>query len=237
MNSINPAIICVITNIMVDILHVLYNVRYVYYNILKRSTTMMNIPAFLTYVILTTFTPGPNNIMSLSNANRFGFRKTVGFISGITAGFALIIMLCGCFNLFLFNYIPEIKNIIGLIGCLYMIYLAYLIIKDDDSGKNSNGADYNTFFAGMTLQFINPKVIIYGITVQSVFIIPHFKSGLSLLLFSVFLAFAGFISTSLWALFGSIMQDFISGHRKKINFVMALLLVYCAVSVSGLAHV
>ena len=35
----------------------------------------MNFAAFLSYVILTSITPGPNNIMSMTNAGRYGFRR------------------------------------------------------------------------------------------------------------------------------------------------------------------
>lgn len=32
--------------------------------------------SFLSYVVATAVTPGPNNIMSMSNASRLGFRKS-----------------------------------------------------------------------------------------------------------------------------------------------------------------
>ncbi len=196
---------------------------------------MMNISGFLTYVILTTFTPGPNNIMSLSNANRFGFRKTVKFIMGVAAGFAVIMALCGIFNLVLFNYIPHIKSFIGIAGGLYMVYLAFtLMLAKDKVNPELSGLNSNTFISGMILQFINPKVIIYGITAQSVFIIPYFKNEFYILLFSIFLALTGLISTAVWALCGSLMQKFITEYKPKFNTVMALLLLYCAFSVSGL---
>jgi len=197
----------------------------------------MNIPAFLTYVVLTTFTPGPNNIMSLSNANRFGFRKTLNFIFGVAAGFTIIMTLCAFFNLILFNYIPGFKSLVGFIGALYMLYLAFSIINEDDEDLKPAGFNSNSFTAGMTLQFINPKVIIFGITAHSVFIIPYFNSNLHLILFSIFLAFSGLISTAVWALFGSMMRQLLAVHRQKFNIIMAILLVYCAVSVSGLSGI
>jgi hypothetical protein len=45
---------------------------------------MPNFAAFLSYVLVTTFTPGPNNIMSMSNASRYGFKKSIigGFDDG-----------------------------------------------------------------------------------------------------------------------------------------------------------
>lgn len=38
---------------------------------------MHNLPAFLSYVIITTFTPGPNNIMAMSNSSRYGFKNSL----------------------------------------------------------------------------------------------------------------------------------------------------------------
>lgn len=38
---------------------------------------------FLSYVFITAFTPGPNNIMSMSNASRLGFKKAFPFNLGI----------------------------------------------------------------------------------------------------------------------------------------------------------
>ena len=38
--------------------------------------------AFLTYAVITAATPGPNNIMSMSNAGRLGFRRALPFNLG-----------------------------------------------------------------------------------------------------------------------------------------------------------
>lgn len=44
---------------------------------------MFNWLNFLSYAIVTAVTPGPNNIMSMSNAGRLGFRKSFPFNLGI----------------------------------------------------------------------------------------------------------------------------------------------------------
>ncbi len=88
----------------------------------------------------------------------------------------------------------------------------------------------------MTLQFANPKVILYGITVISNFIIPYYKSNLSLIFFSIFLASLAFISTSCWALFGVFLEKFLVKYRKPFNIVMGLLLIYSAVSMLGIIN-
>ena len=48
---------------------------------------MFNTAAFLSYVFIVTFTPGPNNITSMASANTSGYRRTLEFIRGVTSGF------------------------------------------------------------------------------------------------------------------------------------------------------
>lgn len=44
---------------------------------------MFNWLAFLTYAFITAATPGPNNIMSMSNGGRLGFMGALPFNFGI----------------------------------------------------------------------------------------------------------------------------------------------------------
>lgn len=192
---------------------------------------MINLVPFLSYVFVTTFTPGPNNIMSMTNANRDGFKKTINFNFGVFAGFMIIMLACSYFNLLLFNLIPRVKIIMAIIGSVYMIYLAYKIYTSKHVEGENDNTHMNSFLTGFMLQFVNPKVILYGITAISGFIIPYYNSHAALILFSLFLAFVGFVSTTCWALFGALFQKLLSKHRKAFNALMSLLLLYCAVAI------
>jgi cysteine/O-acetylserine efflux protein len=191
----------------------------------------MHIIPFLSYVFVTSFTPGPNNIMSMANANQYGFSKTLKFVLGVTAGFAVIMLLSCYFNLLLFSFIPKIELMMSVLGSIYMLYLAFKIIKSKPNTSDDGDRKSNSFFSGLILQFINPKAIIYGITVISTFIIPFHKSNLSLVLFSLFLAFVGFLSTSSWAAFGAVFRRFLLKYQTPFNVVMGLLLIYSAISI------
>ena len=191
---------------------------------------MPNFAAFLSYVLVTTFTPGPNNIMSMSNASRYGFKKSIMFNVGIFFGFFIIIALCSVFSVALYSLIPSIKPIMTCIGAVYILWLAWKTYKSKPHCENANKKRTNTFLSGLLLQFVNPKVIIYGVTTVSTFIVPYYKSVLVLTNFSAFLAFVGFVATCCWSLFGSVFQKFLVKNDKVVNIVMALLLVYCAVS-------
>ncbi|MFE4351997.1 LysE family transporter [Peribacillus butanolivorans] len=191
----------------------------------------MPLLSFLLYVFVTSFTPGPNNIMAMLFANKYGFKKTLGFCLGVGAGFFVIMILSSYFNLLLKNFIPKIEFIMTFLAAIYMLYLAIKIISSKNNDKDDDGDKNNRFLSAMLLQFVNPKGILYGITAVSTFIIPYHTSNFSLLFFSFFLAFVGFLSTLSWSVFGSLFQRFLKKYRSQFNLIMALLLVYSAISI------
>jgi cysteine/O-acetylserine efflux protein len=194
---------------------------------------MVNLIPFLSYVFVATFTPGPNNILSMVNAKKYGFKNSFPFNLGVLSGFIILMIACSYFNLFLFNLMPKIERFVGIFGAVYMLYLAFKVAFGSDKEAGHTSKKTNTYLAGLTMQFFNPKVILYGITVIATFIIPYYKSGFTLILFSLFLSVIGFISTLCWAIFRSLFQNFLTKYNKQFNIVMGLLLVYCAISISG----
>ena len=190
---------------------------------------MFNVFAFLTYIFVTAYTPGPNNIMSMSNASIYGFKKSFPFNLGIFFGFSVVMILCTLFSAGLYAVIPAIKPYMLTIGAIYILHLAWKTFKSS-SEIESKKANSNSFFAGMILQFINPKVIIYGITAMSSYILPHYNTPAILVGFALLLAFVGFTGTVCWAIFGALFQKLFTKHTKAINTIMALMLVYCTIS-------
>ena len=189
---------------------------------------MPNAFAFLSFVLVTSFTPGPNNIMSMSNASRYGFRRTTPFILGVGAGFFLVVAASIVFSIALYRAIPTIKPVMAVIGAGYILWLAWMTATS--SPHDARSATQSSLLAGMLLQFLNPKAILYGLTVASTFIVPYYHSPTVFVGFSAALALVAVASTGCWALFGSVFQRFMAENHRLVGYVMAALLVYCAVS-------
>lgn len=184
---------------------------------------------FLSYAIVTAVTPGPNNLMSLSNGSRLGFRRALPFNIGVWAGFSSVMLLCTFFCSSLSAAIPKIKMPMLIAGALYMLVLAWKTFRSSSAleEKDSQG----TFVSGLILQFVNPKIYIYCIVSMEAYILPYYQERREVLvLFALLLAFIGFAFTLCWSLFGSAFKLLFSKYAKVTNTVMALLLVYCAVS-------
>ena len=184
---------------------------------------------FLTYAMVTAVTPGLNNIMSMSNGSRMGFRRALPFNLGIWLGFSAVSVLCTIFCNLLSSWIPKIKLPMLVVGALYMLYLAWETFRSDGNIEENHSRD--GFLSGVFLQFINPKAYLYCIMSMEAYILPHYQGRmLSLLLFSLLLAFIGFAFTLLWSAFGSAFRKLFARHGRIINALMALALVYCAAS-------
>lgn len=184
---------------------------------------------FLSYTCVMAITPGPNNLMSMSNAGKLGFRKAVSFNFGVWTGFSVVALLSAIFCTTLSALVPQIELPMRILGAGYMLYLAWKTfrsgtVEEKDAGKGS-------FLLGLLLQFVNPKIYINCIVSMQTYILPHFAGKWAIVIaFALLVAFIGFVCTLLWALFGSAFRLLFSKYAKITNTVMALLLAYCAVS-------
>jgi cysteine/O-acetylserine efflux protein len=111
----------------------------------------MNLAAFFIYVITTTFTPGPNNLMAMSNGLHTGFRRTIKFLIGVFAGFIVVMSICAFANFAFMKFVPSLHIWLSLFGAGYMIYLAIHIMRSTPHVEEEN-AGLNTFKAGLSMQ-------------------------------------------------------------------------------------
>lgn len=185
--------------------------------------------SFLAYAVVTAATPGPNNIMSMSNGSRKGFRGALPFNFGIWAGFSIVMLVCTAFCSMISSLIPKIKLPMLVLGACYMLYLAWETFRGSDSIEEHPRRD--GFLSGLLLQFINPKIYLYCIMSMEAYILPFYQGQLLALFgFAMLLAGIGFAFTLCWSAFGSAFKWLFSAHAKLVNTIMALLLVYCAIS-------
>ena len=84
------------------------------------------------------------------------------------------------------------------------------------------------FLTGLLMQFINPKVILLGISIISNYLLPHFTAPSALAAMALSLALQAFAYGLVWLACGAALSRFLSRHQRPANAVMALLLVYCA---------
>lgn len=197
---------------------------------------LIDFGVLIPFALITTFTPGPNNLSCASMSINFGIKKTMNYIYGIVTGFFLLLSLCGFFSNLLFAAIPSVEPIMRWVGAAYIFYLAYGTFKASFSFREKSDQYLWGFYKGVLLQFLNPKAIIYGLTLYSVFLNPLIGNPFYIILFSLGFALIGLCAVLTWALFGAIISQYL--HQVKlriiINSILSLLLAYTAIKISGI---
>ncbi|ETT86414.1 LysE family transporter [Viridibacillus sp. FSL R5-0477] len=189
----------------------------------------MNIASVIIYCFIVTFTPGPTNIVILSTVHNFGVKKALEYTYGATIAFGALLIISAMLNTALITVIPKILIVMQTIGSIYMLYLAYQIYKMDSS--DSNGTKDGTFMSGFTMQFLNPKVVLFTMTVFPNFILPYYTSMSVLTISALVITIIGFLAFITWVLFGAIFKSFLQKHEKMVNVIMTLFLVYAAIMI------
>lgn len=187
----------------------------------------MDFTAFALYVFVMTFTPGPNNIMSMTIASKHGFMRALPFDVGVFVGFAIILAVCAAFSSVLYDVIPSIEPYMLCLGAAYMLWLAWSVWRDvpHEGGPARTGS----MTSAIVLQFVNVKGILYALTTMTSYVLPWYR-GLPVLGFVLALPMVALVSTCCWALFGASFERVLKRHGRVLDVIMALLLVWCAVT-------
>ena len=182
--------------------------------------------------ILTVWSPGPNNILLLSTASKYGVSGNLRFMTGIWSGSLTLMCLSGFFCSTLGTVIPGIQPVMKYLGAAYILYLAWQTLKRRPPSDQVQEKK-PTWLMGFILQLVNVKIIIYGLTMFSAYILPYESRIHILFFFAVYLMILGALGNLIWAFAGNVLKQFYSNYYKLMNAVMALLLVWCSLRIIG----
>jgi cysteine/O-acetylserine efflux protein len=189
----------------------------------------------LSYILISSFTPGPSNISSASLASVHGYKNTMKYQAGLAAGVFLLMFLSGLLSTTIVKILPTFEPIMRYVGAVYILYLAFGILKASYTFTEKDSKPLG-FLHGFTLQILNPKLFVYAFTLFSAFLATMTRNMTILFLVVTFLATVAFCATSTWALFGTAIKTYLQHPRLKIvvNIILSLSLVYTAISLTGI---
>jgi cysteine/O-acetylserine efflux protein len=191
--------------------------------------------SLLSFVLISSFTPGPSNISSASMAVLHGYKNTLRYQGGLAVGVFVLMFLSGWLSTTLLNAFPTIEPILRYIGAGYILYLAVGILKASytftEKELNPLG-----FGHGLLLQVLNPKLFVYAFTLFSAFLTPISMHMVLLVFVAMGLAGISFCATSVWAFFGTAIKTYLRDSRLQtiVNIVLSLSLVYTALTLTGI---
>ncbi len=183
---------------------------------------------FAYFLLVSSVTPGPNNLMLAASGMNFGIRRTVPHMAGITFGFMTLMFMCAFGVGAIYAAYPQAHFVLNIFCASYILYLSYKIATsgkpdpvDPDSTKKPMG-----FVQASLFQFVNPKGWVSALASTSS-LLPHDATiaQQSLVIFATVMLL-GVPSICIWTLFGKGMARIFTSEKSHhiINIVLALLL-------------
>ncbi|WP_417879766.1 LysE family translocator [Vibrio sp.] len=180
--------------------------------------------ALFTFVLVSTASPGPNNIMLMTSGANIGFLRTVPHMLGVVFGFSFMVLLVGVGLMGLFQLYPVLHQVLNIACIAYLFYLALKIARAQPGSQN---AEYQpmSFFAAVNFQWINPKAWTMAITAVSVYNTLNNWQGV--LIVSLMFSLVNMPSATLWTYAGQKLKIWLNSplRVKWFNYSMAGLLV------------
>jgi cysteine/O-acetylserine efflux protein len=188
------------------------------------------------FVLITTFSPGPSNIAGAALGVLYGYRHTLKFLFGMSGGFFILMLLSAWAAASLLERFPALMAVLRYLGAAYILYLAVATFKA--SYRFDERVKPMGFTGGLLLQLLNPKLVVYGLTLFSTFLAPVSGQPTQLAVVVILLALTAFCATSVWTLFGVVIKSSLHQPRLRltINAVLSLFLVYSALELAGVGQ-
>ena len=166
------------------------------------STLLVGLAGF---ALVSSVTPGPNNLMLMASGTNFGFRRTLPHMLGVSGGFTLMVFLVGLGLATTLQRIPHAFSLLQVASVAYLLYLAWRIAT---SAAPVERADAQATKRPMTViqaalfQWVNPKAWSMALTSVAVYCGQDRSAatmGVAALVFGVI----NLPTVSLWAFVGS----------------------------------
>ncbi|SDM18066.1 Threonine/homoserine/homoserine lactone efflux protein [Franzmannia pantelleriensis] len=189
--------------------------------------TLMTVLLFIPACFALNMAPGPNNLLSMANAKRYGVRvacyagigRLVAFVGMITlAATGLATVLYTSEKLFL---------MIKVVGGLYLIWLAYQLWTADTSDSGGGALGGKSLFQLARQEFLlaagNPKAILIFTAFLPQFVDPAGNVAGQFLVLGVLFLMLEWVAIAGYAFFGKVLQHWFSrpAMRRLFNRVCA----------------
>jgi len=183
--------------------------------------------AFVLFALVTSITPGPNNMMLLASGLNFGFRRTVPHIFGISIGFMVLVLAVGFGLGAVFKAYPMVYTALRYAGGAYLLYLAWKVAT---AGPADGVAEADRqplgFWGAAAFQWVNPKAWVMAVGAISTYT-PLQGYFFNVIAIALLFALVNAPAVGLWAGCGTALRKVLQDPKwlRVFNIGMAILLV------------
>lgn len=184
------------------------------------------IGAFLLLAVPAFFTPGPNNLMLMTSAAKFGLRPTVPHAVGVVLGFPFMVFAVSLGLGEIFHAFPLGKTVLKYASAGYLLWLAWHLIGLRIGEGKANERPLRVHEAAL-FQWINPKGWAMAMTFASAFVVAGTGRIESIAWLTLGCLMLAPPSSLTWMVFGERLQAFLkkTGAERFLGMILALLMV------------
>lgn len=184
------------------------------------------------YAIGIMYTPGPINLLGLSSGLNKQTRSHVGFFIGVGSAMFILFVLLGYLGLQVIN--PQFLPYVSLIGCGYILYIAWKVAKAKVQVSDTSADASLSFFDGLFMQLLNPKALVATLPIATIQFPSADITGAAIVFWSFILAILAFGAPTSYSLAGLVLGKQVSRPSvfNVFNKLMAVLLVYVALMIA-----
>ncbi|MVV47378.1 LysE family translocator [Pseudomonas sp. PB120] len=186
---------------------------------------------FVLFAFVAAITPGPTNILVLSNSARYGWAAAVPIIFGACASAALIVLLVGTGAGSSLIEAPVVQTAMKWLGVAWLSYLAWQIFNAPTNALGTQDSTSRLGLAGAaSLQLINPKTWMMALATVSVFAGGGEQRQVHVAYLSLTFFLISLPCLGAWALLGTGSARWLRSPQamQRFNRCMALLLLASA---------
>lgn len=183
------------------------------------------IPALAAFALVSSITPGPNNLMLMASGANFGFRRTLPHMFGVAMGFTFMLVLVGAGLSEVFDRYPISYTILKAFSVVYLLWLAWKIANAaPPKSAKAEGRPFS-FLQAAGFQWVNPKAWAMSLTAFTVYA-PSQSLGATFAVAAVF-GLVNLPSIASWTVLGQELRRLLKSprHLRAFNITMAALLV------------
>ncbi|AZF47413.1 LysE family translocator [Pseudomonas sp. R2-7-07] len=183
---------------------------------------------FILFAFVASITPGPTNILVLSNSARYGFKAALPIILGACLGAAGIVLLVGSGVGQSLVHLPKVQSAMQWAGVAWLSYLAWQIFSAPVEALDVQSTQKRLGFSGAaSLQLINPKTWMMALAVVSVFAGNGAERQSQVMTLSMVFFLISLPCLATWAVLGAGSSQFLRSPSamQRFNRCMALLLL------------
>ena len=182
--------------------------------------------SLVTVAVVATVTPGPSTLLAAAAGARYGFRRRVPLMFGVTAGLISVVAAAAGGLAALLQAAPTLQAVMKVIGSAYLIWLAWKIAASGVPHLAATPAALPMGFrTGLVVLLLNPKAWFMALGAAGAFAgLAVGPVHLALLLGAVFGASAG-VALSLWCAGGQSVGRHVrtAGQWRAVNGMLGLL--------------